>query len=184
MSGYFQKTLIAIENSIAKKEFYHALQLIKSMVFRYQNTQTYEEALDFLIQNINKFMEFNEVESAVELCNMYMDIIEKNHGLNTDKIFHDLLKIVQFMTISHKLWRPFQSRISEYLKKLNNSSYTAQIEQAYAFLFLDAGNCELARFHSFNIQDSSVLCDFLLKYSQKFIQQEELDLFLLQFVLL
>ncbi|KAF0988464.1 hypothetical protein HZS_7425, partial [Henneguya salminicola] len=157
MSGYFQKTLIAIENSIAKKEFYHALQLIKSMVFRYQNTQTYEEALDFLIQNINKFMEFNEVESAVELCNMYMDIIEKNHGLNTDKIFRikvsyildDLLKIVQFMTISHKLWQPFQSRISEYLKKLNNSSYTAQIEQAYAFSFLD-GNHLLISFH-FNI---------------------------------
>uniref|UniRef100_A0A6B2G472 Golgi to ER traffic protein 4 homolog (Trinotate prediction) n=1 Tax=Myxobolus squamalis TaxID=59785 RepID=A0A6B2G472_MYXSQ len=183
MSDYFQKTTDSIDVSISEREFYKALQLIKTLAFRYVNAKMYQKALALLMQKILKFIEFKEIESAVELTKVYLDICENVLNNSKEEIFNSLITLIKHITISYQQWQSVPNRILALAKKTKDDAIVAKIDHAFSSSFIDAGLCYQARSHSIKLQDSSFLTDFLLKYSKRFIYKEEIDLFILQFVL-
>lgn len=69
------------------KQFYEAHQNYRTIYFRYQSANRFEELRQLLLEGSNWFLDMNEYNSGADLACLYINSLSNDPGIAKGKIF-------------------------------------------------------------------------------------------------
>ncbi|XP_030370544.1 Golgi to ER traffic protein 4 homolog [Scaptodrosophila lebanonensis] len=181
------RVLAKLENSLAEGEFYEAHQMYRTLYFRYTTQKKYQDCLDLLFDGAQKLIAREQEDSAVDLCLLLVDTLEKRGTQHEDN--DNFLWVPRLGALIRGLSARTVERETLIQRAVKWSVTThgqyghPLLHKLIAHVFWTEGNIESARHHYLLCQDGSLCGRVLIDISQTKGFKSEVDLFLVQAVL-
>ncbi|CAG0886224.1 unnamed protein product [Cyprideis torosa] len=185
MAKGVERVLAKLKLSIQDGKHYEALQMYRTLYFRYLSQKKFQDLENLMFDGAVIFFSNGEQHSGVDLAMLYLDTLKKSEVSPSDLHFSRLAELFSLISTEN----PDRSRfVCESIKwsgkglrnvKAGHPDLHARLAQCC----WNQGNYEESRYHFLRSNDSKAFANMLTEFHLKKGLATEVDLFIAQAVL-
>ena len=170
--GAAQRLKTKFNTHIESGNFYEAHQLCNTLLFRYTNSENYDEALDLITSSTHVFIDHKIYHSTFDLLNQYVNLLEKSGQFSNNE------RVMEFKATLSRLSSHEDERlavINSAIKKSKSPKMTRgnpNLHYHLAKLYEEEFQLQKARYHYIFSNDPKKCALFCIKLSHAGLASE------------
>jgi len=175
-----------LEKSIEEGDTYSALQMFKTLYFRYSREKKWEDLKQLLVRGAKMFLQKADINSGSDLGNLLLEVFTKTAAPVDNKHVGMILDIFAlYKADNHPSKRQFaRGAIKWSTNKYNNDQGDIRLHTAFARSYRQAKEWSIAQKHYIRSSVAEEYAEMILEWVQADNAVKELDVYVARAVLL